>query len=184
MRPIVRSLAALGMLLATAAILPMGPALAQAPAFNHPLVTKDAERLDAQIKAQPRPARQNAGDLRRTGMKQLAEGKDARAAAKLLVASLAQDAKDAATWAALARAYLAITPDPSSAERYDLPALAAGAAWRAYGLANAAADKAAALATLGEALQQRSLWRPAIEALEASVALANDAAAQFPAVDA
>ena len=77
----------------------------------------------------------------------------------------------------LARALLAIKPDQGS-ERYELPVNASGAAWNAYTRAQAPAAKAAALWVLHEAFKRRSYWRPAIDALQASIALNKTAEAQ------
>jgi alpha-2-macroglobulin len=153
------------------------PLQAQTATFTHPIVVKDAERVDLLLKVQPK-GRQTAVELRRTATKQLDEAKDARAAVQSLLAALAHDPKHAGTWANLARAYLAITPDPAKGERFELPALASGAAWRAHQLASDPREKAAALVTLSDALKSRSLWRPAIDALAASLALADDAGAR------
>ena len=84
------------------------------------------------------------------------------------------DANDADSWTGLARALLAIKPDQGS-ERYELPVNASGAAWNAYERAHTPAAKAAALVVLHEALKRRSYWRPAIDALKASLTLVEDA---------
>ena len=175
MRSISRSLAAA----ALASVFTLVPAdlphaqTTPSQAYDNPLVVKDAERLDGVIRALGRP-RQGAAELRRAGLKALDEAKEPREAVQVLGQALAVDGRHAATWTALARAYLAVTPEPSSSERFELPSLASGAAWRAYQLATEARDKAAALALLGEALKARSLWRPAIDALDASLKLVDD----------
>src|SRR5690606_8963897 len=60
------------------------------------------------------------------------------------------------------------------AERYSIPVNASGAAYRALETATSDQQRAEALAALGEALKARSMWRPAIDALAASVRLVND----------
>ncbi|MDX2155183.1 MAG: alpha-2-macroglobulin [Hyphomicrobiaceae bacterium] len=148
------------------------------PAFSHQIVTRDAERLDLAIKAirdseaGRRAGAGSAGAQRDAGLKLLADGSDPRAAVRALSLAVAGAPKDTASWLGLARAFLAVAPDPSrSSERYDLPSSGAGAAWRAYETAATGREKAAALAVLAEALKRRSMWRPAIEALKASVGL-------------
>ena len=143
-------------------------------AFASPATVKDAERLDAHIKLQTRGVRPTAG-LRQAGQKQLAEGKDARAATHTLMLAVTADGRDAEAWQLLARALLAIAPDTARGEAYELPAHATGAAWRAYELAAAPVAKAEALAIMADAFERRSLWRLALEALKASLAL-NDTA--------
>ncbi len=154
-------------------------------AFSHPIVTRDAERLEATLKALRESeagrvaAAEPAGTARAAGLKALAEGKDAREAMRLLSLAVAVAPNDQAAWAGLARATLAIAPDPHrGAERYDLPARASGAAWQAYRLGRTEAEKAAALAVLADAMKRRSMWRPAIDALKASVALSPSAEVQ------
>ena len=85
------------------------------------------------------------------------------------------DEKDAEAWIGLARALLAIQPDPNrSSERYELPLNASAAAYTAYQRAETAPLKATALAVLGEALKKRSYFRPAIDALKGSLELAEN----------
>ncbi len=103
---------------------------------------------------------------------------DARAASRLLANVVATDANDAAAWTRLAEALLAIKPDPEKAERYDLPVHASGAAYRGYERAKDKTQKAHALAVLGTALERRSYWRPAIDALKSSIDLVDDQAAR------
>src|SRR5581483_7076819 len=117
---------------------------------------------------------QTAAQLRQAGLKALGDGHDASAASRSFATAVVTDPKDSEAWTGLARALLAITPDTGS-ERYELPVNAAGAAFIAYQRAATSAQKAAALAVLGDALKQRSMWRPAIDALKASLALADNA---------
>ncbi len=164
------------------------PALAQpspAPTFAHDIVVRDAERLDLVIKTlgQGEPAKkalaERPGALRSTGLKQLADGADPRAAVRTLSLAVAADVRDRVAWLGLARAFLAVVPDANrGADRFDLPSSASGAAWRAYQLATAPKDKAAALAVLADAMKRRSMWRPAIDALKASVTLDPQAEVQ------
>lgn len=146
-------------------------AIAEEHAFAHRGVAQDADRYETYLKDNWQPgAMRQAADLRRAGDKALEA--DARAASRSYAAAVVADGKSPESWLGLARALLAITPDPNSgAERYDLPVNASGAAYRAYRLASDDTLKARALAVLGEAMQRRSYWRPAIDALRASLAL-------------
>jgi uncharacterized protein YfaS (alpha-2-macroglobulin family) len=150
-------------------------AAAQEAPFAHPVLAKDAERYEAYLKLNWKPGRQSAVQLREVGLKAL--GSDARGASRSMAAAVAADPKDSESWTGLARALLAITPDAGS-ERYELPVNASGAAYTAYLRAAAPAQKAAALAVLADALKRRSMWRPAINALKASLALAENAHAR------
>jgi uncharacterized protein YfaS (alpha-2-macroglobulin family) len=184
MRRMSRTLPALSFaaLLATTCLTP--PALAQGPAgpsFSHEIVTRDAARLAERMQTLGSTAAgrdaglQPKGALRASGLAVLAEGKAPREALRLLTLATAVDGNDRAAWLGLARAALAIAEETTrGAERYELPATASGAAWRAYQLAEGAGDKADGLAVLADSLKRRSLWRPAIDALKASLALAAD----------
>ncbi len=153
------------------------PAVAQQKLFSHPVVAKDAERYEAYLKSTFKPVTpQAARTQREAGLKIVADGGDARVAARQLATAVMTDPKDVAAWTGLAKALLAMTPDPARpAERYSIPVNASGAAFLALERAGTDPQRAAALAALGEALKARSMWRPAIEALAASVKIvAND----------
>ena len=95
---------------------------------------------------------------------------DARAASRQYAQAVAADTKNAGAWLGLARSLLAIKPDEDKgSERYDLPVNASGAAYKAYQLAGDPNSKAKALGVLGDAMQRRSFWRPAIEAFVKSL---------------
>jgi alpha-2-macroglobulin len=140
--------------------------------FVHPGVAGDAKRYEAYLKAQWQP-KGGARELRAEGDKELAAGSNPRGAARAYAQAVVFDGNDAASWIGLARALLAIKPDQGS-ERYDLPVNASGAALIAYERAQPTADKTAALWVLHEALKRRSYWRPAIDALSASLTLVED----------
>ena len=152
----------------------LGAAAAEERPFVHKGVAQDAERYEAYIKETWHPGGRKSGDLRLAAERVLA--KDPRAAARSFAAAVTADDRSPESWLGLARALLAITPDPDSgSERYDLPVNASGAAYRAYKLAADPAAKARALAVLGDAMQRRAYWRPAIDALKSSLALVEAA---------
>lgn len=139
--------------------------------FMHKGAERDAQRYVQYVLTNWKPGTQKAPELRAAGQKAMAT--DARAASRSFALASAAEPRNAQNWVGLARALLAIKPDPEKgSERYDLPVNAAGAAYHAYGLAKDGASKAEALALVGEAMRRRSYWRPAIEALKASLALA------------
>ena len=149
-------------------------ASAQGTGFLHQPAQGEATRLEAEIRATTKAVKQTAAQLRQEAQKQRAAGGDAREAMKTLRLAVVSHPRDWQSWLALSEALRAVTPDPAKGgERYDLPVAASGAAYRAFELAEAPADKAAALAVLAETFKSRSLWRPAIEATRASLTLAD-----------
>jgi uncharacterized protein YfaS (alpha-2-macroglobulin family) len=156
------------------------PTAAQQKLFSHPVVAKDAERYESYLKGVFKAVTpQAARTQREAGLKLVADGGDARLAARNLAIAVVTDPKDVPAWTGLAKALLAMTPDPARpAERYSIPVNASGAAFIALERAGNDQQRAAALAALGEALKTRSMWRPAIEALAASVKLAANDEAQ------
>jgi len=142
---------------------------AQEKTFAHKGISSDADRYEAFLKKEWQTSLRKPAELKAAGLKSLAS--DPRAASRSLAAAVALDSLDARAWLGLADALLAIKPDTSKgSERYDLPVNASGAALRAYQLAGTDNGlKALALASLGEALTRRSYWRPAIDALAASL---------------
>ena len=149
---------------------PLANAQEQQRPFVHKGVAKDAERYEAYIKENWKGETQRAPDLRLAADKQMSA--DPRRASRSYAAAVASDSKSPENWLGLARSLLAIKADPDKgSERYDLPVNASGAAYRAYELSTDPALKARALAVLGDAMQRRSYWRPAIESLKASLAL-------------
>lgn len=164
------------------------PAAAQEKPFLHKGVAADADRYEAYVKREWQgavsgaaaggsagSARKIAADARLVGDKTLTL--DARAASRSYATAAAADPEDARAWLGLAKALLAIKPDTlKGSERYDIPVNASAAAFRAYQRASSNATKAAALASLGEALVRRSYWRPAIDAYGSSLSITDDQA--------
>ncbi|MEE9546388.1 MAG: alpha-2-macroglobulin family protein, partial [Hyphomicrobium sp.] len=160
-------------LLALCLVIPVINASAQERPFAHQGVERDAKRYEKYLRENWKAAGQNPAELRAAGESALAY--DPRAASRAYAAAAVAGVKDAEAWIGLARALLAIKVDPNKgSERYDLPVNASGAAYLAYQQARNAQQKARALAVLGAALQRRSYWRPAIDALKASLALSDD----------
>ncbi|MCC7251498.1 alpha-2-macroglobulin [Hyphomicrobium sp.] len=148
-------------------------AAAQDQQFAHKGVAKDAERYETYIRDTWKPDGRKVAELRQAAERLL--GPDPRGASRTYAIAVATDRKSPENWIGLAKALLAIKPDPDRSENYDLPVNASGAAYRAYLLAEDRTLKARALAVLGEAMSRRHYWRPAIDALKASLALADDA---------
>jgi uncharacterized protein YfaS (alpha-2-macroglobulin family) len=168
---------ALGLLIALAM-----PALAETPrpapqpptGFAHPQIAQDADRYETYLKSTWKPGSRKPAELRAAGEKAL--GLDPRAASRDFALAVAGDPANAESWLGLSRALLAIKADDKGSERYDLPVNGTAAAYRAYERAATPQAKARALDLVAQGLQRRSLWRPAIDALKASLALADDQA--------
>jgi len=140
--------------------------------FYHPDVAADASRLQANLKKLWNPAGKSTATWR-TQADQAIRAGDNRKAIGDLGAGLALEPQDAKGWLALARALEATEPvnDP---EKATFNEYATGAAYSAYQLGQAPDLKAQALAVLAEALKRRELWRPALSAYKASLALIED----------
>jgi uncharacterized protein YfaS (alpha-2-macroglobulin family) len=130
---------------------------------------RDAEKLQVRAAAEKTAAE----ELGRLGASALNAG-DSRAAADYFRRAVGLTKDDPAPWLGLARAALAITPSDGN-ETYSLPREATSAALTAYGLTRTADLRAEALAVLAQALERRELFRPALEAYKASLALADSA---------
>ncbi|MEW5964141.1 MAG: alpha-2-macroglobulin [Pseudomonadota bacterium] len=153
------------------------PATAAERTFAHSGIAKDAERYETYLKSNWKPGKAKPAELVAAGAKALAQ--DARLAARNYAMAVVAEEGNTRAWIGLARALLAIQPDPTKgSERYDLPVNASGSAYLAYLRAKDVATKAEALVVLSEALRKRSYWRPAIEALKTSLALVDDSTAR------
>jgi hypothetical protein len=100
---------------------------------------------------------------------------DPRTAVDRFTTAVATAPNDADLWLKLARAVLAVK-GLNYSETASLKSDATSAAYNGYLLARTAPVRAEALATLAVGLDGRDLSRPALQAYEASLALANDAA--------
>ena len=89
-------------------------------------------------------------------------------AEKLAAAAVAAAPKDAANWLALADV-AAKADDAKADNRYELVTEGATAAYSAYERSTTLAAQAEALAVLGDLLARHELWRPALDALKASL---------------
>ncbi|WEX08782.1 alpha-2-macroglobulin family protein [Chelativorans sp. AA-79] len=132
-------------------------------------VLQEAERYRRTLPQAAEPGQEGLAALTSAASAAMVNG-DARNAMRGYAAAVAVDSKNSELWAELARAATAAEPDQNES-RYDLQAAATSAGVIAYELSRTVRDRAGALAALGDALQQRSLFRPAISAYEASLAL-------------
>ncbi|RUW77417.1 PAN/Apple domain-containing protein, partial [Mesorhizobium sp. M1E.F.Ca.ET.063.01.1.1] len=108
---------------------------------------------------------------------------DHRLAMQKYQAALSVLPDDGALWLALARETLGVQPASNTSEPSTLPANVTSAAFNAYKLVRTAKTRAEALALLAAGLDKRDLFRPAIQAYEASLALVNSPAVQADYAD-
>ncbi|MFM1814471.1 MAG: hypothetical protein RLZ98_1166, partial [Pseudomonadota bacterium] len=170
-------------LLATLFLIAQALAISAQEAFVHKGIAADGKRYESWLDSNwPKPASGTSSmQMLAAGDATLKAGKDPRGASRQFVTAVLADKSNARAWTGLAEALLTITPDPRrSAERYQLPVNASGAAYIAYQRSNTTDEKARALSVLGAALVRRSYWRPAIEALKASLQLAENAEVRQP----
>ncbi|MEO1205049.1 MAG: alpha-2-macroglobulin [Pseudomonadota bacterium] len=140
------------------------------PTFGHTQVARDAARYETFLKKAYGAQNVNVSAAVRNGQGLLS--RDARAASRSFASAVVSAPQNAAAWTGLARALLAIAPRTlQGSERYDIPVHASGAAYTGYRRAKSNLQKAAALDVLSDALQRRSYWRPALNALKVAYAL-------------
>ncbi|MBX3580492.1 MAG: alpha-2-macroglobulin family protein [Rhizobiaceae bacterium] len=99
---------------------------------------------------------------------------DPRTAVQRFTAAIAISPDDSSLWSRLARATLAVK-GINYQETAQLKTDASSAAYNAYLVSRTAPARADALAVLASALDNRDLFRPALQAYEASLALLNSA---------
>lgn len=136
-------------------------------AFTREELADAAIRLEAQIKTETGPVAKSAATLK-TDADAAFRKNDFRSGLVLLgqIATIAPD--DSGNWLRLARTIFQIKP-ADSREKTFLQERATTAAYIAYQRAKGGADEADALAVLGQAFANRSLWRPALDTLRLSL---------------
>lgn len=90
---------------------------------------------------------------------------------------------DGRLWLGLARETLAVQPTSGTSEASTLPANATSAGFNAYKLLRTTKTRAEVLALLGAGLDRRDLYRPSLQAYEASLALVSSPAVQADYAD-
>jgi uncharacterized protein YfaS (alpha-2-macroglobulin family) len=137
--------------------------------LESPDLASDAVRLEARVgKTAAGFAGQGPAQIKAAVEAALAR-KDTAAALAGLAALAGKAPGDPAAWLAYARGALTLGTDVETKQ------IATTAAYLAYGRASTQADKAAALTALADAYVQRELWRPALDAYRASLALVEAA---------
>ena len=141
---------------------------AAAAKFKHAPSAYEATELVREIGALS-PSALGGDVLLRRGLKAMRENK-ARDAYNLLLLAAQARPTSAEVFAGLAEVALAVPPINAS-EKYKLETRATAAAYQAYQLASQEADRAHYLALLATTFERRQIWRPAIDALKASIDL-------------
>jgi uncharacterized protein YfaS (alpha-2-macroglobulin family) len=138
-----------------------------------------AIKLEAQIKSDSGPVTKTAAALRREADAALARN-DFRSGLELLGQITVVAPDDGGNWLRLARAVLQIRPG-NDRERTGLLERAATAAYIAYQRSDQAAEEAASLLIISRTYADRSLWRPALDAMRVSLDLREvaDVRAQY-----
>lgn len=136
-------------------------------AFRRDELADSAIKLEAQIKSEAGPIAKSAATLR-TDADAAFKRSDFRAGLQTLGQIVAIAPDDSANWLRLAKTIFQIRPATSSETTF-LRERAATAAYIAYQRAGNAGEEAEALAVLGRAMEERKLWRPALDALRQSL---------------
>src|SRR5271163_34718 len=138
-----------------------------------------AIRLEAQIKADAGTVAKPLAALRRDADAAFARN-DQKAGMQVLGQIVAVAPGDTANWLRLSRAILQVRP-ADDRERATLLERAAAAAYVAYQRTAGAGEEAQALVLLGRSYADRTLWRPALDALRLSLELREvaDVRAQY-----
>ena len=138
-------------------------------AFKRDELNDQAIRLENQIKTEAGPVAKAAPQLKADADAAFKRG-DYRGGLQLLGQIAAVAPEDSGNWLKLAKTIFQIRPADSREQTFLLER-ASTAAYIAYQRATNTNDEADALAVLGNAMQSRHLWRPALDALRTSLDL-------------
>ena len=156
-------------LAAVLALLVCLPAVAAEKAFQRDELATAAIRLEAEIKKDAGQVKATAATLRRDADAAF-QRKDFRSGLQLLGQIVAVAPADSATWLRIARTILQIRP-ADDRETVLLFERASTAAYIAYRRTTSRSEEADALVILGHAFADRTVWRPALDALRLSLDL-------------
>ncbi|WP_295812063.1 MG2 domain-containing protein, partial [uncultured Nitratireductor sp.] len=132
-------------------------------------ILREADDYRAEVERTVRPDNVGFVALSSDGGQAMANGDALGAMRSYAVAALVEP-QNATVWSALARAATVAQP-AGEMNLYRLQRAGTGAAVTAYNLSRTGDERAEALAVLAPALERRNLFRPAISAYEASLAL-------------
>jgi len=149
------------------------PSWAADKAFQREDLADSVIRLEAQIKQDAGPISAPIATLRKQ-IAAAAKKKDLRTMLQIQGQVISLAPQEAANWQELAETILQLRVDDQREQRLLLER-ASSAAYAAYQRAETGETEGRALATLGDALSQRKLWRPALDALRISLSLNENA---------
>ena len=145
------------------------PAIAADKSFRRDDLADAAIKLEAQIKAEAGQVSKPAAALRREADAAF-QRNDFRGGMQILGQAVTAAPGDSANWLRLARAVLQIRPG-NERERTTLLERAATAAYIAYQRSGNPAEEADSLLVIGRSYADRSMWRPALDAMRGSLEL-------------
>ncbi len=148
---------------------PLSVAASAQKAFQRDDLADAAIKLEAQIKAEAGQVARPAAALRREADAAF-QRNDFRAGLALLGQIAVVAPEDSANWLRLAKSVLQIRPG-NTGERTTLLERAATAAYIAYQRSRSAAEEAESLLIISRSYADRTLWRPALDALRLSLDL-------------
>ncbi|WP_261401350.1 hypothetical protein [Chenggangzhangella methanolivorans] len=164
--------------LALAASLLAAPGLSAqtAAGFQNRTASESGLKLEAKLKREAGGDSRPVAELVKQGVAQIRSSSWREASVTFALAA-GKDPRNEQAWRNLSVALTKVETDDYS-EKETLRSQAVGAAWQAYQVSPDAKTKARALAVLSNALATSEDWRPAIDALKASLALADNADAR------
>ncbi len=145
------------------------PILAAAKSFKRDDLADAAIKLEAQIKAEAGQVTKPAAALRREADAAF-QRNDFRGGIQILGQIVTAAPDDSANWLRLAKTVLQLRPG-NDRERTTLLERAATAAYIAYQRSSNSAEEAEGLLLIGRSYADRSVWRPALDALRVSLEL-------------
>jgi alpha-2-macroglobulin len=158
-----------GAVAAALVLLLSAPAIAADKPFHRDDLADAAIKLEAQIKAEAGQVTKSAAALRREADAAF-QRNDFRTGMQILGQIVAVAPDDSANWLRLAKSVLQIRPS-NDRERNLLLERAATAAYIAYQRTSNAGEEAESLVVIARTYADRSVWRPALDALRASLEL-------------
>src|SRR5580698_5781742 len=160
------------------AVVPFAAKAADKP-FQDSDLADSAVQLEGQIKSDAGVATKPVAQIRKDADSAFAKN-DFRNGMMLLGQIVAAQPNDSTTWLRLARTVMQIRP-VNDQERATLLQRASTAAYIAYQRTTNRNEEADSLAFLGDAMRQRELWRPSLDALRLSLEIreTSDVRAQY-----
>src|SRR5262249_19319032 len=169
--PATRSSIMIGLVRAAAVcatlLLGFSSAFAADKAFKRDDLADSAIKIQARIKSEAGPVSKSPAALPPDADAAFRRN-DFRSGLQVLVQIAATTPEDSGNWLRLARTIFQIRPSTTSEQTFFMER-ASTAAYIAYQNATNPQDEAGALAVLGRVLAERSIWRPALDALRLSL---------------